>query len=228
MQDFNRHLAKLQAANSPMKLIIFQGYIYNISDYMYYHPGGFDRIEPHLGKDIDMIFKQVGHTVSALKVIAQLPKIGKMEGAEKIHQDSLSPKLKEPFMFDMSKGIWWQMMNTQWNLDQYNNYLDSPKVLINPWRSVKLFDNPIAELITMGPWQQTPIACLPCVFYFLSQAQTSIDESIVLFIFGMFMWSFFEYNLHRHLFHAERSWMPDHPWVIACHFVLNGIHHAYP
>ena len=119
-------------------------------------------------------------------------------------------------------------MNTQWNLDQYNDYLDAPKVLINPWRSVRLFDNPIAELITMGPWQQTPIACLPTVAYFLNQTQTSLIESIAVFVSGMFMWSFWEYMLHRHLFHAERSWMPDHPWVIACHFVLNGIHHAYP
>ena len=48
---------------------------------MYYHPGGFDRIEPYLGKDISKIFKQVGHTVAALKIIAQLPKVGMLEGA---------------------------------------------------------------------------------------------------------------------------------------------------
>ena len=40
-----------------MKLVIFQGYIYDISDYMYYHPGGFDRIEPFLGKRIDEVFQ---------------------------------------------------------------------------------------------------------------------------------------------------------------------------
>ena len=80
----------------------------------------------------------------------------------------------------------------------------------------------------MGPWQQTPIACIPAIYYFLSLAQTSGFETILTFTVGMFMWSFFEYMLHRHLFHAERTWMPDHPWVIACHFVLNGIHHAYP
>ena len=67
-----------------MKLVVFQGYVYDISDYMYFHPGGFDRIEPHLGKNIDDVFKQVGHTISALKVIAQLPKVGMIQGAENI------------------------------------------------------------------------------------------------------------------------------------------------
>ena len=56
-----------------MKLVIFQGYVYDISDYIYYHPGGFDRIEPFLGKNIDSVFEKVGHTVAALKIIAQLP-----------------------------------------------------------------------------------------------------------------------------------------------------------
>ena len=34
--------------------------------------------------NIDDVFNQVGHTVSALKVIAQLPKVGMMQGAESI------------------------------------------------------------------------------------------------------------------------------------------------
>ena len=119
-------------------------------------------------------------------------------------------------------------MNTEWTLEDYNKYLDAPKVLINPWRAVILFDFTPLEVLTKGPWQQTPIACLTCVSYFLSYAQTSMAETILAFIFGMILWSYFEYALHRHIFHAERSWLPDNQYVIACHFVLNGIHHAYP
>jgi len=50
---------------------------------------------------------------------------------------------------------------------QYREYLDKPKTLVNPWRSVKLFDNIILETVTMGPWQLTPIGFLPWVVYFL-------------------------------------------------------------
>jgi hypothetical protein len=46
---------------------------------MYHHPGGFDRIEPFLGKNIDKTI--AGHTAAALKIIAQLPQIGMLEGA---------------------------------------------------------------------------------------------------------------------------------------------------
>lgn len=53
-------------------------------------------------------------------------------------------------------------------------------------------------------------------------------ESILAFCFGILIWQFFEYMGHRHLFHCEQSWLPDHPTWIACHFVLNGLHHAYP
>lgn len=151
-----------------------------------------------------------------------------LEGAQNIKQDAFSPKLKEKFNFDPSKGLWWQMLFTQWNLEEYNEYLDNPKLLITPWRSVRLFDNWFIETATMGPFYMTPLTVTPIVLYFLSCAQSSVIETALAFCFGIFMWSFFEYMLHRHLFHAERSWLPDHPYVIACHFVLNGIHHAYP
>ena len=75
-----------------------------------------------------------------------------MEGALKIEQDAFSPKIREKYQFDLNKGLWWQMMNTNWNLEEYNDYLDNPKVLINPWRPMKLFDNVFLETITQGPW----------------------------------------------------------------------------
>lgn len=93
---------------------------------------------------------------------------------------------------------------------------------------MRLFDNPIIETITMGPWFMTPLTVVPIVCYFLSLALSSLLETLVVFSMGMFLWSFFEYSLHRFLFHAERIWLPNHPYAIACHFVLNGIHHAYP
>jgi cytochrome b involved in lipid metabolism len=81
--------------------------VYDISEYMDYHPGGVDRIKPFLGKDIESVFKQVGHTSAAYKIMAQLPIVGKIQGAENITQDVFSPKLKEKYEFDISKGHWW-------------------------------------------------------------------------------------------------------------------------
>ena len=83
-------------------------------------------------------------------------------------QDAFHPGLKEKHEFDPSKGLWWQMMKHEWNLEEYNEYLDNPKVLISPWRSVRLFDNWLVETVTMGPWYMTPITVIPIVWYFLS------------------------------------------------------------
>ena len=59
-------------------------------------------------------------------------------------------------------------MFATWNMEEYNEYLDNPKLLINPWRSVVLFDNWFIETITMGPWYMTPLTVIPIVLYFLS------------------------------------------------------------
>jgi len=104
--------------------VLFQGYIYDISEYIDYHPGGIDRITPFLGKDIESVFKQVEHTSAAYRIMAQLPVVGQIKGAENITQDKLSPTLREPFEFDLSKGHWWQMMWTEWTLEDYVNYCE--------------------------------------------------------------------------------------------------------
>ena len=74
---------------------------------MDYHPGGIDRILPFLGRDIESVFKQTGHTAAAYKIMAQLPVVGQIVGAENIEQDKLSPKLREKYEFDVEKGLWW-------------------------------------------------------------------------------------------------------------------------
>jgi 4-hydroxysphinganine ceramide fatty acyl 2-hydroxylase len=137
--------------------------------------------------------------------------------------------MKEKYEFDTTKGLWWQMMWTPWTLEEYIQYLEEPKVLINPWRNVKLFDNWFFEEITQGPYWMTPVVTFPVAYYYWTQRETAdYQESIITFLIGMVFWTFFEYSLHRFIFHGERYWVPDNQYAIACHFVLNGIHHAYP
>lgn len=59
-------------------MVIFEGYAYDVEEYIDFHPGGYDVIEPYLGKNIDEVFEDQGHTAAALKIIAQLPKVGKI------------------------------------------------------------------------------------------------------------------------------------------------------
>ena len=45
---------------------------------------------------------------------------------------------------------------------------------------------------------------------------------------GILFWTLGEYLLHRFVFHAEDWWLPDSPKFLAHHFLLHGIHHAFP
>ena len=47
------------------------------------------------------------------------------------------------------------------------------------------------------------------------------------FILGFFTWTFVEYTLHRFLFHIEK-FMPDNKYFITLHYILHGVHHAFP
>jgi sterol desaturase/sphingolipid hydroxylase (fatty acid hydroxylase superfamily) len=44
------------------------------------------------------------------------------------------------------------------------------------------------------------------------------------FVLGGFAWTLVEYLLHRHVFH----WQRDTPFGRRVHFLVHGVHHAYP
>ena len=55
--EFKRYYLQKKAEGSKVPLMLFQGYIYDISQYLDFHPGGIDRLLPFLGKDIESVFK---------------------------------------------------------------------------------------------------------------------------------------------------------------------------
>lgn len=61
------------------KVIIFEGTIYEVGDYMETHPGGKDLIEKLIGKCIDEDFYEAEHTKSARNIFRDLEKIGHVD-----------------------------------------------------------------------------------------------------------------------------------------------------
>jgi len=92
-----------------------------------------------------------------------------MSYADTIKQDIDEPRLVDKWNFDLSKGLWWQMHNTKWTLKDYNQYLAEPNTLVNPWRSVKMFDNWILEVATRSPWYSFPLCIFPITVYYMLQ-----------------------------------------------------------
>lgn len=56
---------------------------------------------------------------------------------------------------------------------------------------------------------------------------TAFAQTAACFLFGNLIWTFLEYTLHRFLFHLD-FYLPDHPFALAIHFTLHGIHHYLP
>jgi cytochrome b involved in lipid metabolism len=57
-------------------VIIFEGIVYEVTDYIGQHPGGSDLIENYLGKSIDEPFEEAEHTKAARQIFRDLNRIG--------------------------------------------------------------------------------------------------------------------------------------------------------
>ena len=102
--------------------------------------------------------------------------------------------------------------------------------MINPPEAI-LFENNFLEMFTKTPWWAIPLIWTPLVFYFLYMAFQELilpmHLIIGLYLFGIFLWTFTEYILHRFVFHIDEK-IPDFRFLRMVHFLLHGIHHAFP
>jgi len=54
-----------------------------------------------------------------------------------------------------------------------------------------------------------------------------ISQIILGVIIGVFLWTLMEYILHRFVFHLDDN-LPNHNFAFLLHYLLHGIHHAFP
>ncbi len=82
LKDFANEKEVMQYMQSTdRKFVIFEGSVYDVTDYIGSHPGGRDKIEPLVGQCIDKEYKEAGHTKSARNVFRDLDKVGVIYGA---------------------------------------------------------------------------------------------------------------------------------------------------
>lgn len=68
--------------NHGKKVVIFQGVVYDVGEYVNEHPGGSELIETEYGKNIDESFEEAEHSKSARNIFRDLPIIGKMKESD--------------------------------------------------------------------------------------------------------------------------------------------------
>src|SRR5688500_9585340 len=92
----------------------------------------------------------------------------------------------------------------------------------------QLFKNDYLEMLT----KTHPLVIwgmyLPVIVYMLYHSgyhlQFSTTRVILLFLAGMFFWTFFEYIAHRYIFH----WVAENDCAKKIVYVMHGNHHHYP
>lgn len=80
----------------------------------------------------------------------------------------LDSNVSEKLNFDYNKGIIYQIYMHDWTLEEYSQYINEPKHLVNPTRDLIMFDTWILEQGSKTPWWIIPFAYIPIEYYFIS------------------------------------------------------------
>jgi sterol desaturase/sphingolipid hydroxylase (fatty acid hydroxylase superfamily) len=91
-----------------------------------------------------------------------------------------------------------------------------------------MFDNELLERFSRIHPATPFVVWVPVVALMLRQSwsrhELPLAGIVALFGAGVLMWTLVEYLLHRWVFH----WIKETPRAQRIHFLLHGVHHAYP
>ena len=90
-----------------------------------------------------------------------------------------------------------------------------------------MFKWDIIEALSKTHWTLPIFVYVPIISYFLYLGfsnDLSLGSSALMFLLGVFVWTFAEYFMHRFVFHYE----PKTAWGKRLHWLMHGVHHDYP
>lgn len=127
---------------------------------------------------------------------------------------------------DLEKPLVPQMLTKKFTRAHYLEQVHKPRYLNRP---ADFFGVSFLEPFSKTVWWVVPLIWLPYVGYNLYQSLTfgNVPATVGFFLFGVFIWTFLEYGLHRFLFHYDDR-MPENQLMFLLHFVLHGFHHYLP
>lgn len=191
------------------------------------HPGGDEILLQYGGKDVTHILQDPNehvHSDVAYEMLADYC-IGTCQSKTSMATESKKVKDNSPFI-DTSKPMLSQVWSGNFSKEFYLKQVHVPR---HTKGSPLIFGSPYLEVFSKTPWWVIPIFWTPIISYCLmkSMDQNSALFTAVLFVLGVFSWTFIEYSLHRFLFHLD-DLVPDHRAFITLHFLLHGVHHFLP
>ncbi|WP_316836163.1 sterol desaturase family protein [Pedobacter nutrimenti] len=98
----------------------------------------------------------------------------------------------------------------------------------NSSESIRMFKSGFLESLSKVSFYVPLIVYVPVIIYLcwksLFELQMGWLNFVGYLLFGLFVWTFTEYILHRFVFH----FYPTSEWGKKIHFIFHGVHHDYP
>ncbi len=98
----------------------------------------------------------------------------------------------------------------------------------NQTDSVRMFKSNFMELLSKVHWTVPLFVFIPIILFFLHRSvfiiRLEVLQTLLLYFFGIFIWTITEYLLHRFVFHYQ----PKSEWGKIIHWTFHGVHHDYP
>lgn len=249
-KDFQQHCDD----HPKQTFVAYKNGVYDVTEFLGDHPGGPELVQDWSKKDITEIFHSEEyheHSDNGLRML-QKYKVGIIrnqdgDAQEDSGENESYPKITKEkieyngFTIDRTRGLVPQVFGL--NKKQYMHMIHNSIHL--PY--CRLFDSDLFESLSRNPWYRIPMIWIPVTLYLIYNGVTfdypdysfankyifgqspefSILAVIAAFFFGIFVWSFAEYSLHRCVFHFD-DYTPDHPFALYLHFLIHGIHHLIP
>lgn len=232
------------------RFVIYRNSVFNVGLYLdgLGHPGGEKVISDYFGKDVTEAMHLQKHSRSAYKML-QNYKVGEVSKKTEYQIDKLaadnSAILKGHSLigeemadriakrFDLNRPIYPQIIDPTLSLDEYLAFITEPKIMLDPKKQIRIFDSDFFEFFSSTKWYAIPLFWFPIKFIVLGALLRSLPDAyslwraLGLYVFGILHWTLTEYMLHRFLFHIDAR-LPTNGWLFGVHFLLHGIHHAFP
>eukprot|EP00178_Gracilaria_changii_P016845 TRINITY_DN48295_c0_g1_i1.p1 TRINITY_DN48295_c0_g1~~TRINITY_DN48295_c0_g1_i1.p1 ORF type:complete len:359 (-),score=45.01 TRINITY_DN48295_c0_g1_i1:274-1350(-) len=211
--------------------VIYKNNVYDITMFLESHPGGADVLYDKLGTDVTdaMSGDQPGshaHSPFAYKMLSKY-KIGHLAdgNGEQVPDGNTDPVTGEQLVH-WDKPILHQVGMLG---DKYHRWIHSFPTTDH---TVKMFTNDTIEGLTKCPWYVPlvfwlPVMALEMVHYIYLIGGThnfSLVTFAAMVALGFIGWLFFEYTLHRFVFHMRTTGY----YANIFHFLIHGHHHITP
>uniref|UniRef100_A0A8D2J8J8 Fatty acid 2-hydroxylase n=1 Tax=Varanus komodoensis TaxID=61221 RepID=A0A8D2J8J8_VARKO len=225
--------------------------LYDLSPFVRLHPGGQQLLLERAGTDVSAALDGPPHRHSrnARRWLEQYY-VGELGDAGSPRRDAAQRQHPAPIpwpgpvtlsisqdLVDWRKPLLWQVGHLG---EKYDEWVHQPVD-----RPIRLFHSSIFESLSKTAWYMVCVVWIPVVLYLSWNCYTALGRgntrlfstftySIrireywfpLLFLVGMFVWSFLEYLIHRFLFHMRPP--ASNYYLITLHFLLHGQHHKSP